>query len=535
MINLNEMDQQVIKFWEDENVFHKSIENRRNNLPFVIYEGPPTANGEPGIHHVLTRTFKDVIARYQTMKGRLVERKAGWDEHGLPVEIEVQKELKIHTKKQIFDYGIKEFNEKCAISTQKYIKDWELITKRMGYWLDFENAYRTSSNEYVSRVWEVLKEFSEKGLIYKSFKVVPWACDSGTVVSNAEVAQGYKTVKHLSAYVLFETCDGYNLLAWTTTPWTLPGNMALAVNPNLTYKICIVNDKKVISLEKFGDVEREISGKELLKKNYRHPFSGEILSVFAADFVKEERTGIVHIAPAFGQDDYLLWQSKFSEKKIVCHVDEDGKLNYPDDLKSQNVLSDNFSVVNNKIIDHLKNNLLKVEEYEHEYPHNWRTGKPLIYYLRPSWYVNVNKIREEMIRANEEVTWFPGHVKHGRFGSWIKGDVDWSISRERFWGTPLPFNEGGKFIFPDHFHKPEADGNGRTSEVLDCWFDSGAMPFAAFEEYKRADVICEAIDQTRGWFYSLLFIGTALKNESPYKNVICLGHVLDSSGNKMSK
>jgi len=380
VLNLNELDQKVLAFWAENNTFERSVENRRGQTPFVIYEGPPTANGRPGIHHVLTRTFKDMIARYQTMQGRFVERKAGWDEHGLPVEIEVQKYLGLPTKKQIVDYGVGKFNEQCAISTHKYIKEWELLTKRMGYWLDLKNAYHTSDNVYIHRVWTLLKQLFENGLIYQSRKVVPWACDSGTVVSNAEVAQGYKTVEHLSAHVLFKLCnyDNTYLLAWTTTPWTLPANMALAVNPKLPYKSSLVDGKTIIHLN--GDGNIEIMGANLVGQKYYHPFTHEVCPVIAADFVKAEATGIVHIAPAFGEDDYDLWKAKLSQP-IICHIDEDGRFNSPD--------------------------------YKHEYPHNWRTGRPLIYYLRPSWYVAVNKFRDKMIEANETVAWHPEHIKLG--------------------------------------------------------------------------------------------------------------------------
>ena len=538
MLNLPEVESQVLARWDAEHTFERSVENRKDGTPFVIYEGPPTANGRPGLHHVLTRTFKDMIARFQTMAGRYVERKAGWDEHGLPVEIEIQKELGLHTKAKVEEYGVKRFNEACAASTQKYITEWETLTRRMGYWLDFKNAYRTSDPAYIAKVWKVLRQMHEDGLIYKAAKVVPWACDSGTVVSNAEVAQGYKTVKHTAATVLFQGVDGVHYAAWTTTPWTLPGNMALAVNPDITYKLCRFKDMTVVSLSEIGEFV-EIKGRDLVGREYYQPFTDKKCRVLAANFVKAERTGVVHIAPAFGADDHKLWQEQ-GDGPVVCHVDPDGTFNAPDFLKGKNVIADNFRPANADVLVFLKfNDLLhSVEEYEHEYPHNWRTGKPLIYYVRPSWYVNVNKFRQKMIAANESVHWYPAHVKEGRFGEWLKGDVDWSISRERFWGTPLPFY-GDKVVYPDHPHKPEADEPFgplvRTPEVLDCWFDSGAMPFAAFEQYQRADVVCEAIDQTRGWFYTLLAIGTALKGEAPYKRVVCLGHVLDKDGNKMAK
>jgi len=541
----NKMEEEVLKFWDDNHIFEQSVENRKDCSPFVLYEGPPTANGQPGIHHVLTRTFKDMIARFHTMRGRLVERKAGWDEHGLPVEIEVQKELKLHTKKQVEELGVKDFNEKCAASTQRYIGDWEALTRRMGYWLDFKNAYRTSDPKYIHKVWEVLEKLWNDNLIYQSYKVVPWACDSGTVVSNAEVAQGYKEVTHTSAYVFFRLCDGNYLMAWTTTPWTLPGNMALAVNPKLTYNVYQCEKKKVFSLEPCGEKVGEIKGGKLVGREYFQPFTHKRCVVYGADFVKAEKTGVVHIAPAFGEDDYNLWLKEMKDQPIIFHINPDGRFNeHAPQWLQGNVLTGNFATANEMVLFELdKEGLVyRTEPYSHEYPHNWRTGKPLIYYLRNSWYIKVNEFRGALLKANENVHWHPSHIQQGRFGEWLKGDVDWSISRERFWGTPLPFysaENGKRIIFPDFPHKPEADADfglwKRTPEVLDCWFDSGAMPFAAFEEYQQADCICEAIDQVRGWFYSLLVIGVAMKGEAPYKNVVCLGHILDKDGQKMAK
>lgn len=516
---------EVMKFWEDNNIFKKSIENRQGNKEFVLYEGPPTANGMPGIHHVLTRTYKDIIARYQTMQGKYVERKAGWDEHGLPVEIEVQKQNKLNTKSDIEAFGIGSFNKLCSESTQKYIKHWEHLTQRMGYWLDFANAYRTSSPEYIERVWEILHKMLDEGLIYKSFKVVPWAWDSETVLSNAEVALGYKEVKHLSAYILFKLVSGQYLLAWTTTPWTLPANMALAVNPDLKYNVYLHGDKQIIALNCDDlPIIGTVDGKELIGKEY--VFYGRTCKVFSGDFVKNEKTGVVHIAPAFGQDDYNLY--KDIDDKIICHLKPNGVFDYPDYLSGLSIRE--YVKVNKILLKNLGEAVFKTESYTHQYPHNWRTGEPLVYYLRPSYYVNVNKIRDKLLAVSEEVNWFPEHIKKGRFGEWLKGGVDWAISRERYWGTPLPFNDL-EFNKPRGHHKPESE----SKEVLDCWFDSGSMPFAAFDEYKQADIICEAVDQTRGWFYSLAVIGTILKGEFPYKNVICVGHVLDKEGKKMSK
>jgi isoleucyl-tRNA synthetase len=616
MENPSHLELEVLKFWEDNSVFEKSVSQRRyedperyaplsmkfkfadgdlKSDPFVIYEGPPTANGKPGLHHVLTRTYKDIIGRFWTMQGKLIERRAGWDEHGLPVEIEVQKELGLHTKAKIEEYGVKAFNDKCAESTQRYINEWEELTRRMGYWLDLKHPYRTSDPEYIKHVWAILGQLYHDGLIYRASKVVPWACDSGTVMSNHEVALGYKEVIHRAAWVKFKLCDDMNsIVAWTTTPWTLPSNMALAVNPDLDYKFCRHDGQEggMYSLWQHGPVVKTVKGRDLVGQEYYHPWTGEHCIVVAADFVTADRggmphSGVVHIAPAFGQDDYEVWQKQLSHMPIKCHVDPDGTFNdqAPECLRGTNVLHSNFETANRAMEKELAKKGLLVSEWgqflkydkeeetfhsvTHQYPHNWRTGKPLIYYLRPCWYVAVNKYRDKLIAANEKVEWFPGWVKNGRFGEWLKGNVDWAISRERFWGTPLPFFTVGspnqsaegplqderrfEVMLPSAAHRPEADARldviftppleselpavewVRTPEVLDCWFDSGAMPFAAFDEYKQADVICEAIDQTRGWFYSLLAIGVALKGEAPYKNVVCLGHLVDKHGQKMSK
>lgn len=550
-LNLSELERGVLARWEENDTFRRSVENRIGCERFVMWEGPPTANGKPGIHHVLTRTFKDIIARHQTMKRRFVERKAGWDEHGLPVEIEVAKQLGLTTKADIEAFGVKEFNARCAESTQRYIGDWVELTRRMGYWLDFENAYRTSDDKYIKGVWHVLNCMMGYGLIYQAHKIVPWACDSGTAVSNAEVALGYKNITVNSAYVLFplsgefrgETTPTY-LCAWTTTPWTLPANMSLAVGADLEYKICRVGEKKIISLMEHGEVVGTVKGKELTAHTYWALFGPVVdRQIYAADFVRNEKTGIVHIAPAFGQDDYELHVKEEPCKKIICHVNPDGSFNdeAPIFLQGKKVFYKNFDKADNLVLGVLQERglLQQIEPFTHEYPHNWRTGLPLIYYLRPSWFVSVKKLREEMVGANETVNWFPAHIKDGRFGKWIAGEVDWAISRERFWGTPLPFY-GDTYFFPPGTHKPEADepidGLQRTPEVLDCWFDSGAMPFAAeLGGYRPADVICEAVDQTRGWFYSLMVIGVAMTGKSPYKNVLCLGHVLDKDGHKMSK
>ena len=545
-LNLSELERGVLARWEENDIFRRSVENRLGCERFVMWEGPPTANGKPGIHHVLTRTFKDIIARYKTMKRHFVDRKAGWDEHGLPVEIEVAKQLGLTTKADIEAFGVKEFNNACADSTRRYIGDWVELTRRMGYWLDFENAYRTSDDKYVRGVWHVLNMMMGYDLIYQAHKVVPWACDSGTAVSNAEVALGYKSVTVNSAYVLFQLTDQPDtyLCAWTTTPWTLPANVFLAVGAGLEYKVSKVGDKKVVSLMEHGEVVGTVKGSELDGKTYR-PIYGDAREclIHTADFVRNEKTGIVHIAPAFGEDDYQLYRKEQTLTPLIRHVDPDGSFNLhaPPFLQGLKVVYKTFDKADKLVLADMDGRgfLLGTEPFTHDYPHNWRTGQPLIYYLRPSWFVSVKKLREEMVKANDTVNWFPAHVKEGRFGKWIAGEVDWAISRERFWGTPLPFY-GDKFYYPPGTHKPEADepveGRFRTTEVLDCWFDSGAMPFCAeLGGYRPADVICEAVDQTRGWFYSLMVIGVAMTGKSPYKNVLCLGHVLDKNGHKMSK
>lgn len=548
LIMNNQIEKDILNFWESNSIFSKSVQQRNSCKPFVLYEGPPTANGMPGIHHVLTRTYKDMIARFWTLNNRLVERKAGWDEHGLPVEIEVQKLHGLNTKQDIATFGIDKFNAECAKSTQKYITEWEELTRRMGYWVDFNKAYRTSDPIYINKVWEVFEQLMKKGLVYKDYKVVPWAWDSETVVSNAEVAQGYKEVTDKSAYVKFKLENSNTFfLAWTTTPWTLPANCALAVKKDLTYYQCEVGEENFISIMELGPVIKTYTGEELSKMKYHRLFDGndhlieELLPIYCADFVKADKTGIVHIAPAFGKDDFDLINKQ--DVEIICHINSDGRFNHqaPTFLQGKKVAGKTFTTSNDLVIKFLQdqNRIWKIEPYTHQYPHNWRTGLPLIYYLRPSYYVATNKIRPDMIAANQNVNWFPSHIKNGRFGTWLEGNVDWAVSRERFWGTPLPiyYDQDCNYYFdkPQAPHKPEADNNNRDESVLDCWFDSGSMPFAAYNSYQQADVICEAIDQTRGWFYTLMVLGTALQNEAPYKNVVCLGHVLDKDGHKMSK
>ncbi len=791
--NFDELEKEIIQFWKENSIFEKSVSELTEAKPFVFYEGPPTANGRPGVHHVLARTFKDLVCRYQTMLGKKVERKAGWDEHGLPVEIEVQKQFNLKSKADIEAMGIAEFNKHCAESTQKYIAEWEQLTERMAYWVDFKNAYRTSDNQYIEKVWGILKALQQKDLLYKGHKIVPWACDSGTVVSQAEVALGYKDVIDESAYIKFQLTNqvaeqiknklGLNdqnpvyMLAWTTTPWTLPSNMALAIGPEIEYAVCVkqeplkanpeaLSEREVfdynpqltdraresrqqptpaeeklweevlrnkqckgykftrqkpignyildfycsellLAVEVDGDShaqnqeydeirtqylnscgiqvkrysnEQVLSNIEYVKKDLLTPvdepppcgvpftgalkntssfFSGsenpplsrgargvkylilsqkrvkavlgdewQIVSTlkgselanykYQALFETEKHlsiikgintknecfviddensgTGIVHIAPAFGADDLEAYKANGIETPILNAVTQEGSFNEqaPKFLHGESIFNDNkkteqkeFIRINKIICKKLDELglLLKTEKYEHSYPHNWRTNNPLIYYLRPSWYIATSRLREQFLEANEQINWHPEHVKEGRFGQWLAGNIDWSISRERYWGTPLPiwinqktqeaivigsYNElldklqnGNPQLYAKvkgqiedktfNVHKPYIDEISwtdekgewkRVPEVLDCWFDSGSMPIASNNlenptDFVTADYICEAVDQTRGWFYTLLAIAVALssseKIRSSYKEVVCLGHILDKDGQKMSK
>ncbi|OGC74453.1 MAG: isoleucine--tRNA ligase [candidate division Zixibacteria bacterium RBG_16_40_9] len=581
-----ELEQEILKFWKGNNIFHKSLEIRKNSPRFVFYEGPPTANGRPGIHHVISRTIKDLVCRYKTMQGFLVERKAGWDTHGLPVELEVEKELKLESKAKIIEYGIAKFNQKCKESVFRYKKDWDWLTERIGYWLDLEDAYITCSNEYIETVWWILSEYFNKGFIYRGNKIVPWCPRCGTGLSSHEVALGYDQVEDPSVFVKVQLEDSPNtyFLVWTTTPWTLISNVSLALNPEATYvEVSHNKEKLILAKERLevlkGDytIEREYKGKELEKTKYKPLFAYVKLNKPAyyatvADFVSlGEGTGIVHIAPAFGADDHNLGQIYNLPKPQP--IDETGKFTAEVTPWKGMFIKDADPLI---MQDLKKRGLLyKEEKCLHSYPFCWRCDTPLIYYARKSWYIKTTAYKDKLIANNNKINWYPPEVGKGRFGEWLENNVDWSLSRERFWGTPLNIwvcekchseksvssiselqKLGENIPDPLDLHKPFVDQitlkcekcSGkmyRTPEVIDVWFDSGAMPYAQwhypFENQDRfkqnfpSDFISEAIDQTRGWFYSLLAISAFLFDQPAYKKLIVIEFIQDKFGQKMSK
>ncbi len=675
-VSFPKMEEEILEFWEKEKIFEKSVSKDAPKGDFVFYEGPPTANGRPGLHHVLARSFKDVIPRYKTMKGYRVVRKAGWDTHGLPVELQVEKALGLKNKQEIENIvpgdaraSVIEFNKRCKASVWEYRELWEKLTKRMGYWVDMEHPYVTYENGYIESLWwqlaQIAKLKTAKGesFLYKGHKVVPYCYRCGTALSSHEVAQGYKETTDNSVYVKFELENqelGIKnqgkryLLAWTTTPWTLPGNVALAMNPNIEYVkakvVSIEGDRSFLSKIEIGDeyyfakdankVKIFVQEKEIgkffgggnnngfvissndkktriemvfelvtpvlmlglrykslyrtLGKNNGEERIYKVISdeVNGKHFITTDSgTGIVHIAPAFGEDDANV--ARENDLPTLLTVEQDGTMKKGFDLLGEGIsvkkMNDkNRYAVDDLVIEDLKNRgvLFKEESYTHEYPFCWRCDTPLIYYAKPSWFIRMSELREELSKGNESINWVPEHIKDGRFGEWLRGVKDWAISRERYWGTPIPIwvcesascgktrviesvseleKLSGKKL--DDLHKPYIDDvtfpcecggmMRRTPEVLDVWFDSGAMPLAQWgypasasnEEKKNieagktfpADYICEAIDQTRGWFYTLHAMANLLaragivKETRAYKNVICLGHILDSHGKKMSK
>jgi isoleucyl-tRNA synthetase len=579
------LEEEVLRRWRERDVFHESIRRRDGAPPFVFYEGPPTANGPPGSHHVLSRVFKDVFPRYKTMRGFLVHRKAGWDCHGLPVELEIERELGISSKADIERYGVAEFNERCRESVFAYIEEWNRLTERIGFWIDMDDAYVTLANEYIESVWWSLAEVWGRGLLYQGHKVVPYCPRCGTALSSHEVALGYRDVVDPSVYVRFPVSgeSGLALLGWTTTPWTLLSNAALAVNPELEYVHARVDGETLILaaplveqvLGEGVEITERLKGSQLAGVRYDPPFRyiedfGERgHTVLEADFVTTgEGTGVVHTAVAFGEDDFQLGERY--GLRIENPVHEDGTFDERMGPFAGRFVKD----ADGDVVEALRESgrLLRADSYEHAYPHCWRCETPLLYYAKRSWYVKTTAVREEMLAANEAIAWHPDHIKHGRFGKWLESNVDWALSRERYWGTPLPIwrcEEGHELCVgsvaqlrelagqvPADLHKPYIDELGwacddcgsamrRVPEVIDAWWDSGTMPFAqwhypfegevTFEERFPADYVCEALDQTRGWFYSLLAVSTLLFGRSSYRTVLCLGLILDPEGQKMSK
>jgi isoleucyl-tRNA synthetase len=585
--SVGQREDRIRNYWTEEKTFRQSVQLREGKTPFVFYEGPPTANGLPHVGHAFGRTIKDVVARYKTMRGFQVERKAGWDTHGLPVELGVEKQLGISGKQDIEHYGVEPFINKCKESVFTYEKKWRSFTEELGYWVDMDSPYLTLSNDYIESVWNILSKVHKDDLLYKGHRVSPYCPSCQTTLSSHEVAQGYKDVKDLSATIKFKRLDAEEeyFLGWTTTPWTLPANVALAMNPTLTY-VRVQKQNKVYIVAKslvekvLGDnvnVLSEHSGHEFEGVHYSPPFHYVTVEkghyVVLADYVTEDSgTGIVHIAPAYGEDDYKTVQQ--NGLSFINVVDQQGR--YTADVTE---LSGRF--VKDCDVDIIKmlseqGTLFYKEKYEHSYPHCWRCDSPLLYYAIDSWFIKMVSLKDKMLANNATVDWYPNHIKDGRFGNFLENLIDWNISRNRYWGTPLnvwicsncqheespsSIQELQKLVTTPiskdiELHKPYIDEvqcicpeckgvMQRTPEVIDVWFDSGSMPFAQyhyplenkdkFESQFPADVIIEGIDQTRGFFYSLLAVSTLFTGKPPYKSVLSLGHVLDEHGQKMSK
>jgi isoleucyl-tRNA synthetase len=594
--DIQKLERDQLNFWREKQIFERTLKEREGAPRYVFYEGPPTANGQPGSHHVLARSFKDLFPRYKVMRGHYCLRIGGWDTHGLPVEIAVEKELGIKNKHEVEAYGIAAFNEKCRASVFRYIADWEKLTERIGFWVDLDNAYVTFTNDYIQSVWWILKQFWEKNLLYKGYKVVPYCTRCGTPLSSHELSLGYDEVDDPSVYVRFPLRDkpGTYFLVWTTTPWTLPGNVALAVGENIDYvqvegpspdgegteKLILAAsllDKALTNPEQYTVINR-FKGKDLLGQQYNPlytflPVDKKYAYVVAGDFVStEDGTGIVHIAPAFGADDLGVGE-KYG-LPVLRTVAADGK--FIDAVTKFRGLW--FKDADPEITRDLRERglLYKAELHKHDYPFCWRCGTPLMYFARDTWFIRATQYRDELVALNKTINWVPEHIRDGRFGNWLEEVKDWALGRERFWGTPLPVwvddktgdmlcvgsvaelsQLTGRDLSALDLHRPYVDditfpnpnGKGgtmrRVPELIDVWFDSGAMPLAQwgyphknqelFNEQFPADYICEAVDQTRGWFYSLHAISTMLFDKVSYKNVICLGHILDGEGQKMSK
>ena len=596
-----ELEERILERWRERDVFHRSLAQREGAPVWSFYEGPPTANGQPGSHHVLSRAFKDIYPRFRTMRGYRVPRKAGWDTHGLPVELEIEKELGVSSKAEIEAYGIAEFNARCRESVFRYVEDWNRLTERIGFWIDLDDPYVTLTNEYIESVWWSLRRIWDDGRLYERNKVVPYCPRCGTALSSHEVALGYKDVEDPSVFVKLPITavppsdqipesplrEGDRLLVWTTTPWTLISNAAVAVGPEIEYVrarppgseevFVVAADLVERVLGEGAEIIAHFPGSALAGTAYEPPFpfisdyGPRGHTVLEADFVTTgEGTGLVHTAIAFGEDDFRLGEQYGI--KLQNPVRADGTFDQRITDYEGRFVKDADADIVESLRD--RGRLLRVETYEHAYPHCWRCETPLLYYAKSSWYIRTTEVRDRMLAANEEIDWHPEHIKHGRFGKWLEGNVDWALSRERYWGTPLPIwscespdceerfcagsmdellERGGEV--PDDLHRPYIDEvvlrcevcggeMRRVEEVIDAWYDSGSMPFAqfhypfegqeSFEERFPAEFICEAIDQTRGWFYSLLAISTLLFDTTSYRHCVCLGLILDPEGQKMS-
>ena len=580
------MEKEVAELWKDKDIIKKNFDMNKDGDYFTFYDGPPTANGKPHVGHILTRVMKDIIPRYKVMKGYKVIRKAGWDTHGLPVELEIEKKLGISGKEQIEDYGVEKFVTECKDSVFKYVSMWEDMTNKIGYWVDMDDPYVTYHNPYIESVWWALKQMWDKGLLYEGHKVMPYCPRCGTALSSHEVAQGYKDVKDLTCIAKFKVVDQENkyILAWTTTPWTLPSNLALCINKAYTYIEAKVGDETYILAKDLAnkvlgeeyELIKEFKGAELLGTKYEQlmPFAkveGKAFEVIHGDYVTlSDGTGIVHIAPAYGEDDSFV--AKANGIAFVNLVDKAGNF-----VEEVTPWAGKFvKKCDDSICKWLEENnkLFKSERHLHSYPHCWRCDTPLLYYPKESWFVRMTSLRDKLLENNDKINWYPDNIRTGRFGKFLENVIDWGISRDRYWGTPLPvwscecghqecigsiaeLKEKGINVPEDiELHKPYIDNiklkcphckkeMTRAKEVIDCWFDSGSMPFAQlhypfenkeiFDENYPAQFISEAVDQTRGWFYTLLAISTAIFDRNPFENCIVLGHVLDKKGLKMSK
>ena len=589
-----ELEKEVLRFWEENHTFEKSVHNRDGAAEFVFYDGPPFANGTPHYGHIMVSYVKDVVARFQTMNGKKVERRLGWDCHGLPAEMSAEKQLGVSGRKQIEAYGVEKFNDFCRKDVLKYSGIWVDMFKRIGRWVDFNNDYKTMNLSFMESVIHNFKELYDKGLVYEDYRVLPYSWAAETPLSNFEVNLGYRDKTDNAITVMFELENGQKILVWTTTPWTLPSNLMLAVGKDIDYAVMEENGEQyIIAKARLGSYKKqlehavqvgEIKGADLLGMSYKpmFPYFANLkekgaFKVLSGEFVStEDGTGVVHIAPGFGQDDFEACRAYDENFPVVCPVDEAGKFTSEvPDYEGKQVFE-----TNEPIMQWLKQNglLVKKEQYTHTYPYCWRTDTPLIYKAMSSWFVRVTDFRDEMVANNQQINWIPGHIKDGRFGKWLEGARDWSISRNRFWGTPIPVWKSDNPAFPrvdvfgsvaeikaatgitvDNLHKPYIDDvvypnpddpSGKTmmrrvSDVFDCWFESGSMPYAQihypfenkewFENHFPADFIVEAIDQTRGWFYTLTVLSTALHHRPAFKNCICTGLLMAEGGQKLSK